>query len=90
MKNSDNQSLFAWRAKCEGDRHGLLADSPAAFYGSGDIASVSGLSGRRYRDHMPHAMTNRGPRMELSSCCVNYPDAPCFIGPMMALLECQM
>lgn len=56
MKESDDQSLFAWRAECEGDRHGLLADSPRAFKDSGDIVSLRGISNER-DGHLSHAMT---------------------------------
>lgn len=83
MRDSDDQSLFAWRASCEGDLHGLMADSPAAFHGSGDIIPIRGLFGER-QGHDSHIMTNRGLQIHL----------PCRdahgSNKMHAMLECQL
>ena len=82
MKGSDDQSLFVWRARCDDDRHGLLADSPAAFRDSGDIVPLRGLSSERDRQES-HAMTNRGLRIELPCRQVVDTDA------RMMQLDCQ-
>jgi hypothetical protein len=62
MKNSDDHSLFAWRAspdQCLRFR-GLLAESPSEFAGSRDFIPfrVSNIS-------VPYSMTNKGLRVEL-------------------------
>lgn len=60
MKNSDDHSIFAWRDPDVGDRlHGLLADSPRAFAGSGDFEAYN------FPDQLPFEITNRGVRISL-------------------------
>ncbi|KAB8070125.1 hypothetical protein BDV29DRAFT_160748 [Aspergillus leporis] len=54
MKESDDQSLFAW------DCSGLLALSPAFFKASGNIISL-----RNLRKSSPFSVTNKGIRLHI-------------------------
>lgn len=62
MKQSDDQSLFAWvdTAAPSDSRHGLLAQSPALFRNSNSIVPYEDWEPRA-----PYSMTNRGLRIEL-------------------------
>jgi hypothetical protein len=63
MKNSDDQSLFAWATQAstpELELQGLLASSPQFFRGSGDIRSF-----RRWDINEPFLMTNKGLKIQL-------------------------
>lgn len=61
MKNSDDQSLFAWEFTCN-THCGLLAPSPAAFSACSKIAcSESGSKWNR----IPYSVTNLGLSIEM-------------------------
>ena len=62
MKQSDDQSLFAWTLNGAPDtkRHGFLADSPSAFRDSHKIMPYEDYAPRR-----PFQITNRGLSIEL-------------------------
>ncbi|KAH8676397.1 heterokaryon incompatibility protein-domain-containing protein [Tricladium varicosporioides] len=62
MKQSDDQSLFAWtlNGAPDSNKHGLLADSPSAFRSSHKIMPYED-----YEPHRPFQMTNRGLSIEL-------------------------
>jgi hypothetical protein len=62
MKQSDDQSIFAWTVKGVGDstQHGLLADSPSAFRNSNKIGPY-----QDWESKPPYSMTNRGLSIEL-------------------------
>lgn len=62
MKQSDDQSLFAWTVDSapDSDKHGLLANSPSAFRSSGKIMPYED-----YEPRHPFQMTNRGLSIEL-------------------------
>jgi hypothetical protein len=62
MKQSDDQSLFAWTINDvpNSDTHGLLADSPSAFRNCRKIMPYEDYSPRR-----PFQMTNRGLSIEI-------------------------
>ena len=86
IKETDDQSLFAWGLNHGFDRYlmysdGILADSPAAFEGSGNIVPIRGIAGRQ-----PYSMTNKGLRIELPLLIpdgTKLPDYP------VAMLDCQ-
>jgi hypothetical protein len=59
MKQSDDQSIFAWSALASGRNDGLLAQSPAVFQGCGNI--VRSINPGNIE---PYAVTNRGLRIE--------------------------
>lgn len=72
MKQSDDESIFAWRLPEGTDvekYHGLLADSPKAFAESGRISEYSHTHVVHYRgdkfDTSPWSMTNRGLNLKL-------------------------
>lgn len=58
LQTSDDESIFAWQ--WYGGESGLLAPSPAAFQGCGNIVP----SGTFDSDRAPYYMTNKGLRME--------------------------
>ncbi|TVY55124.1 Vegetative incompatibility protein HET-E-1 [Lachnellula cervina] len=62
MKQSDDQSIFAWTLSGASDstKHGLLAGSPSAFKNSSKIMPYEDYEPRR-----PFQMTNRGLSIEL-------------------------
>lgn len=61
MKQSDDQSLFAWTDNLNtSDRHGLLADHPSAFRSSSKVIPYED-----YAPRPPFQMTNRGLSLEL-------------------------
>ncbi|TVY93769.1 Vegetative incompatibility protein HET-E-1 [Lachnellula willkommii] len=62
MKQSDDQSIFAWtlNGASDSNKHGLLADSPSAFKNSSKIMPYEDYEPRR-----PFQMTNRGLSIEL-------------------------
>jgi hypothetical protein len=68
MKQSDDQSLFAWTHNGEVNsyQHGLLADSPSAFRNSSKVRPYEDYEPRR-----PFQMTNRGLSIELPLSCLN-------------------
>ncbi|KAI9697461.1 MAG: hypothetical protein M1820_007796 [Bogoriella megaspora] len=61
MKQSDDQSIFAWYdpEALPGSRHGLLAASPSLFKNSG------GISSNADRKHQTFSMTNQGLQIDL-------------------------
>lgn len=62
MKQSDDQSIFAWTKPRTTDGeayHGLLADSPSDFTGAGDKFSY-----HDYEERAPYVMSNRGLRID--------------------------
>lgn len=59
MKNSDDQTIFAW-TKTNTKASGLLAESPADFEGCHNIVSASVPWSRR-----PYSITNKGLSMQL-------------------------
>ncbi|KAG1863962.1 heterokaryon incompatibility protein-domain-containing protein [Suillus tomentosus] len=66
MKNSNDQSIFAWRSSRRADRSGLLASSPDDFAGSRDIVRIPPDSFRSiFSSATPsirhqYSVTNRG------------------------------
>lgn len=57
IKNSDDESVFAWETNTEDNRPmGMLADWPTAFETSADIISRP----TTYQERIPYAMTNKG------------------------------
>ena len=76
MKQSDDQSLFAWINPDvhEDSHHGLLAQSPADFSNSADVVPYrsSGLSN-------PFSMSNKGLRIELP---LRYRDKNIYMGAL--------
>jgi hypothetical protein len=63
LKDSDDHSLFAWRAGASynEENRGILAESPAEFAGSRDIIPF-----RDWRYSAPYSMTNKGLSIRLS------------------------
>ncbi|OGM48146.1 hypothetical protein ABOM_002928 [Aspergillus bombycis] len=63
MKQSDDQTIFAWTDESAPDDllHGLLASSPAHFADSQNIIAY-----QQWKPTPPYAMTNRGLRINLS------------------------
>lgn len=78
MKNSDNQSLYAWKDEdaSPGAYHGLLAKHPSNFANCGNILPYSDRSSRT-----PFSMSNRGLRIDLHL-------SHCQGGLYVAALEC--
>ena len=69
MRNSDDESLFAW----EDDtliRSGLLAPRPSSFRYSGDIKALN----PPHWDRPPYSMTNKGLQIELYLTKAGVPD----------------
>jgi hypothetical protein len=60
MKQSDDQSIFAWSSLAFGGNDGLLAQSPAEFHGCGNIVRSINPSNIE-----PFSVTNRGLRIAL-------------------------
>lgn len=62
MKNSDDQSLFAWKDvdAFPSSSHGLLAKHPKSFADSSDIVPY-----RDWESRAPYLMSNRGLRIDL-------------------------
>ncbi|OAX84266.1 hypothetical protein ACJ72_01355 [Emergomyces africanus] len=60
MKQSDDQTLFAWKISDGETYHGLLAKSPAAFADSGDIVRLLPSWNKS-----PYSMTNLGLSIEI-------------------------
>jgi hypothetical protein len=70
LKETDDQSLFAWGLNSRPGSwllnrllsysEGVFAETPAAFVGSGNIVPIPSKSERQ-----PYAMTNKGLRIEL-------------------------
>lgn len=65
VKDTDDQSLFAWGVANGPDRallysQGVLADSPAAFSQSGNVVPIPSKPGRE-----PYSMTNKGLRINV-------------------------
>lgn len=82
MRQSDDQSLFAWRNDnlCQPRFHGLLAQSPKAFSGSHNVMPY-----QVWESQQPYSMTNRGLRIDLPLIKVNNePDL------YIAALNCPM
>jgi hypothetical protein len=59
LKKTTDLSLFAWQAKESTAYRGILADSPAEFFGCGEI--VSSEDQFRFRDEIN--MTNKGAKI---------------------------
>jgi Heterokaryon incompatibility protein (HET) len=86
IRETDDQSLFAWGVMHRYDRYlmysdGVLAESPAAFKGSENIVPIRSIAGRR-----PYSMTNRGLRIELP---LLMPESTNFAVYPIAMLDCQ-
>ncbi|OAA72168.1 Heterokaryon incompatibility [Cordyceps fumosorosea ARSEF 2679] len=81
MKDSDDQSLFAWDAGDGGApderRTGLLAHSPADFAGCADVVVA-----RQRWNHQPYSVTNRGLALEM-------PVVPWGPETFLAALDCE-
>jgi hypothetical protein len=79
MKMSDDHSIFAWKSN-DWWRHdgGLLATSPAAFIGSGDIIRSSQMV-----NGLPFTVTNKGIHLQLPLIAQNQPKTS------LAVLNCQ-
>ena len=71
MRQSDDHSIFAWTMQSKGSpdqeadgnselKHGLLADSPAAFASTSSITSWNDI-----KDQTPYEMSNRGLSIDL-------------------------
>ncbi|KAH3996514.1 hypothetical protein HBH92_092530 [Parastagonospora nodorum] len=77
MKQSDDQSIFAWRAGRSHSGGGLLAQMPASFRASGNIVRAINSDATK-----PYAMTNRGLQIELPLLKRK--------GEILARLNCRM
>lgn len=91
MKDSDDQSLFAWEDTCQsydeiiahgpdGPLRGPLAQSPAEFANSGNVVPY-----RDWQCSVPYTMTNNGLRIELPMHVVRGDDT----GLCLGVLGCQ-
>lgn len=88
LKNSDDQSLFAWRSDNDAPWDdelfldgGVLAGSPAAFANSGNIIPFPVNAKRQ-----PYSLTNKGLRIELRFWLERDDSAQIYY---LALLNCQ-
>jgi len=93
MKDSDDQSLFAWEDCChshdklvvngpDGPLRGPLALSPAEFANSGDIVPY-----RDWQCSLPYTMTNNGLRIELPMHTVREDDTGLCLGVLGCYYE---
>jgi len=73
MKNSDDDSLFAWE-DLNAETCGLLAPSPASFKNSADVIRVHSDSLRR----PPYAMTNKGLQITFFILPVQQSESPSY------------
>lgn len=92
LKETDDQSLFAWttqrtEGQAEESLSGLLAESPLAFK---DVGNVRPLPPLLTRDSVPSSITNQGLRIQLYLAPVSTQDQNSVEEEYHAILDCSL